>query len=80
MAKLQLHFNGSFALKKDEISRLLHAATQEKGLNDSLPNLMEKTSLGNAKVGRIKSWAVRAGLIKNNRPSPEGKIVLRLDP
>ncbi|QSJ17845.1 hypothetical protein JYQ62_02960 [Nostoc sp. UHCC 0702] len=80
MVKLQLHFNGSFALKKDEVSRLLHAAAQEKGLNDSLPNLMEKTSLGNAKVGRVKSWAVRAGLIKDNRPSPEGKIVLRLDP
>ncbi|MEH2246239.1 DUF4007 family protein [Nostoc sp.] len=80
MAKLQLHFNGSFALKKDEISRILHTAAQDEGLNDSLPNLMEKTSLGNGKVGRVKSWAVRAGLIKNNRPSPEGEIVLRLDP
>ncbi|MEH1900835.1 MAG: DUF4007 family protein [Nostoc sp.] len=79
MAKLQLHFNGSFAFKKDEINRLLHASAQEKGLNDSLPNLMEKTSLGNGKVGRVKSWAVRAGLIKNNRPSREGEIVLRLD-
>ena len=54
MAKLQLHFNGSFALKKDEISRIIHAAAQDKGLNDSLPNLMEKTSLGNGKVGRDK--------------------------
>ncbi|CEJ43521.1 hypothetical protein [Umezakia ovalisporum] len=80
MAKLQLHFNGSFSLKKDEISRLIRAADDEKGLNDSLSNLMEKTSLGNAKVGRIKSWAVRGGLIKNNRPSPEGKVVLGLDP
>ncbi|MEH2192588.1 MAG: DUF4007 family protein [Nostoc sp.] len=80
MAKLQLHFNGSFALKKDEISRLLHAAAQDKGLDDSLPNLMEKTSLGNVKVGRVKSWAGRAGLIKKNRPSLEGEIVLRLDP
>ncbi|MBD0264204.1 MAG: DUF4007 family protein [Tolypothrix sp. Co-bin9] len=80
MAKLQLHFNGSFALKKDEISRIIHAAAQDKGLNDSLPNLMEKTSLGNGKVGRVKSWAVRAGLIKNNCPSPEGEIILRLDP
>ncbi|MEH2049460.1 DUF4007 family protein [Nostoc sp.] len=79
MAKLQLHFNGSFSFKKDEINRLLHTAAQEKGLNDSLPNLMEKTSLGNGKVGRVKSWAVRAGLIKNNRPSREGEIVLRLD-
>ena len=67
--------NGSFSFKKDEINRLLHTAAQEKGLNDSLPNLMDKTSLGNGKVGRVKNWAVRAGLIKNNRPSPEGEIV-----
>ncbi|BAY08114.1 hypothetical protein [Calothrix sp. NIES-2098] len=80
MAKLQLHFNGSFALKKDEISRIVRAAAQDNGLDDSLPNLMVKTSLGNGKVGRVKSWAIRAGLIKNNRPSPEGDIVLRLDP
>jgi hypothetical protein len=80
MAKLQLHFNGSFALKKDEISRLIRAAAEDKGLNDSLSNLMEKTSLGNAKVGKIKSWATRGGLIKNNRPSPEGEVVLRIDP
>lgn len=80
MAKLQLHFNGNFSLKKDEISRILRASSEEKGLNDTLQNLMDKTSLGNAKVGRIKSWASRAGLVKNNRPSPEGEIVWRLDP
>lgn len=57
MAKLQLHFNGNFSLKKDEISRILRAATEENGLNDTLQNLMDRTSLGNAKVGRIKSWA-----------------------
>ncbi|MBD2772342.1 DUF4007 family protein [Iningainema tapete] len=80
MAKLQLHFNANFTLKKDEISRILRAATGNKGLNDTLQNLMDKTSLGNAKVGRIKSWASRAGLLKNNRLSPEGEIVWRLDP
>lgn len=80
MAKLQLHFNGNFPLKKEEISRILQAATEEKGLNDNLQGLMDRTSLGNAKVGRIKSWAIRAGLIKDNRPSPEGEIVWRLDP
>lgn len=80
MAKLQLHFNGNFPLKKEEISRILQAATEEKGLNDDLQGLMDRTSLGNAKVGRIKSWAIRAGLIKDNRPSPEGEIVWRLDP
>lgn len=80
MAKLQLHFNGNFALKKEEISRILQAATEEKGLNDDLQGLMDRTNLGNAKVGRIKSWAIRMGLIKDNRPSPEGEIVWRLDP
>lgn len=80
MAKLQLHFNGNFPFKKEEISRILQAATEDKGLDDDLQGLMDRTSLGNAKVGRIKSWAIRAGLIKDNRPSPEGEIVWRLDP
>lgn len=80
MAKLQLHFNGNFPFKKEEISRILQAATEEKGLDDDLQSLMDRTSLGNAKVGRIKSWAIRAGLIQNNRPSPEGKLLWRLDP
>ncbi len=80
MAKLQLHFNGNFPLKKEEISRILQAASEQKGLNDDLQGLMDRTSLGNAKVGRIKSWAIRAGLIKDNRPSPKGEIVWRLDP
>ncbi len=79
MAKLQLHFNGNFPLKKEEVSRILQVSTEEKGLNDSLQNLMNRTSLGNAKVGRIKSWAIRAGLIQDMRPSPEGEIVWRLD-
>ncbi|GAA6618137.1 DUF4007 family protein [Scytonema sp. NUACC26] len=79
MAKLQLHFNGNFSLKREEVARILQAATEEPGLNDRLENLMDRTSLGNAKVGRIKSWASRAGLIQENRPSPEGEIVWRLD-
>ncbi len=79
MANLKMHFHGNFALKKEEIRRILQTATEEKGLNDTLENLMQRTSLGNAKVGQIKSWAIRAGLIQDNRPTPEGKIVLRLD-
>jgi hypothetical protein len=79
MAKLHLHFNGNFPLKKEEVSRILQASMEEKGLSDSLPNLMERTNLGNAKVGRIKSWAVRAGLIRDVHASPEGKIVWQLD-
>jgi hypothetical protein len=80
MSNLQLHFNGNFPFKKIEIRRILQAATEEKGLNDSLENLMARTSLGNAKVGRIKSWATRAGLIQNHRPTPEGEMIWRIDP
>lgn len=79
MSRLQLHFNGNFPFKKEEICRIVQAAAEEKGLKDSLQGLMNRTSLGNAKVGRIKSWALRAGLISNNRLSPEGKIIWRLD-
>jgi hypothetical protein len=79
MANLHLHFNANFTLKREEVCRILQAATEEKGLDDSLQNLMDRTSLGNAKVGRIKSWAIRAGLIQDNRPSPEGEVVWRFD-
>jgi hypothetical protein len=80
MANIQLHFNGNFFLKKSEINRILQAASEEKGLNDTLENLMIRTSLGNAKVGRIKSWAIRAGLIEDNKLNQDGKIVWKLDP
>lgn len=80
MSKLQLHFNGNFPFRKEEVSRIILAAAEEKGLNDSLQGLMDRTSLGNAKVGRIKSWAIRTGLIKDNCLSPEGEVVRRLDP
>lgn len=79
MAKLQMHFNGNFPLKKEEVSRILEAAAEEQGLNDTLQNLMDRTCLGNAKVGKIKSWAIRAGLVKQNHPTQEGKIVWQLD-
>lgn len=80
MAKIQLHFNGNFSIKKEELNKILQAASEEKGLDDELENLMRRTSLGNAKVGRIKSWAIRAGLVKNNHLSPEGEIIWRIDP
>ncbi|MCT7951493.1 DUF4007 family protein [Ancylothrix sp. C2] len=79
MANLQLHFNGNFPFKKEEIRRIIQVATEDKGLKDDLENLMKKTGLGNAKVGKIKSWASRAGLIKDYHLSEEGKIVFRLD-
>ena len=64
MTKMQLHFNGTFPLKKTEIKSILEAASTEIGLKDTLENLMAKTGLGNAKVGKIKSWAMRSGLVK----------------
>ncbi|CAD5946165.1 DUF4007 family protein [Planktothrix agardhii] len=80
MTIIQLHFDPHFFLKKEEIKRILEAASETQGLNDTLQNLMVKTGLGNAKVGKIKTWSVRAGLIKDNHLSPEGKIVLKHDP
>jgi len=80
MAKLQLHFNGNFTFKKEEVKRILETASQKEGLKDSLENLMSKTGLGNAKVSPIKNWAIRAGLITENYLSPEGKTVLKYDP
>lgn len=79
MTKMQLHFNGNFAFKKEDICKILKAANEEKGLKDNLQNLMDRTSLGNAKVGRIKSWAIRAGLVKKYHLSPEGKIAWDVD-
>ena len=80
MAKLQLHFNGTFPFKKEEIKRILETASQKEGLKDTLQNLMNKTGLGNAKVDKIKKWSMRAGLIKDNYLSEEGKTVLKYDP
>lgn len=74
-----MHFNGTFALKREEITRILKAAIEEKGLDDTLESLMERTNLGNAKVGKIKSWATRAGLVKGKRATPEGELVWRVD-
>jgi hypothetical protein len=81
MPKLQLSFHTTFALKKEDLLKILQAAAEEKGLNDSPEGLIERTGLGNKKVVPMKSWGVRAGLIdKNkNRLSPEGEIVWRLD-
>lgn len=80
MPKLQLSFHTTFALKKEDLLKILKAASEEKGLNDSLENLMQRTSLGNRKVKPMIAWATRAGLIKDKRLSPEGEIVLKLDP
>jgi hypothetical protein len=80
MTRLEMHFNGTFALKREEVSRILKAASEEKGLDDTLQGLMDRTNLGNAKVGKIKSWAERGGLVKGKHLTPEGKLVCKLDP
>lgn len=80
MARLEMHFNGTFALKREEVSRILQAASEKKALDDTLENLMARTSLGNAKVGKIKSWAERGGLVKGKHLTPEGELVCKLDP
>ena len=79
MPKLQLSFHTSFALKKEDIIKVIQAAAEEKGLADTTEGLMARTSLGNQKVGPMKSWAIRTGLVSGNYLSPEGKIVLEKD-
>lgn len=79
MSKLQLSFHGTFALKKEDLLKILQACTEEKGLDDTKERLMERTGLGNQKVTPMKSWAVRAGLVNNNYLSAEGKVVLDKD-
>ncbi len=80
MPKLQLSFHTTFALKKEDLLKILQATAEEKGLDDTLEGLINRTGLGNRKVGPMKSWAVRSGLISDKRLSPEGEIVCRLDP
>jgi len=80
MPKLQLSFHGTFALKKEDILKILQAAAEEKGLADTLEGLMNRTSLGNEKVLRIKRWASRSGLVTDDLLSPEGKLILAKDP
>ncbi|MBW4582239.1 MAG: hypothetical protein KME42_21955 [Tildeniella nuda ZEHNDER 1965/U140] len=79
MPQLQLGFHTSFALKKDDIIRILEAATEDQGLNDSLENLIDRTKLGNKKVGPMRSWAIRSGLVSGDRLSPEGAIAWKYD-
>lgn len=80
MPRLQLSFHTTFALKKEDLIKILKAASEEKGLKDTIEGLMERTGLGNMKVRPMKSWASRAGLLSGDRLSPEAKIVLEKDP
>ena len=80
MSALKLSFHGTFALKKQDVLKLLEAAETEQALNGSLMELVERTGLGNEKVLRIKSWAVRSGLVRQNHLSPEGAVIRACDP
>jgi hypothetical protein len=80
MPKLQLSFHTTFALKKEDILRILQAAVEENGLSDSLESLMNRTGLGNKKIVPMKGWATRSGLVTGDFLSPEGKLILEKDP
>lgn len=79
MPKLQLSFHTSFALKKEDLKKILDVAKESNGLNGSLEQLMAKTGLGNKKVGPMKSWATRAGLIHGYQLSQAGGVILNKD-
>ena len=79
MPKIQLSFHGTFALKKEDLLKILRVAIERKGLNDSREGLIDRTGLGNEKVSRIKRWALRSGLVTDETLSPEGKIVWKHD-
>jgi hypothetical protein len=88
MPKLQLSFSGTFALKKEDLLKILRAAAEEKGLRNSTEGLSKeesdkelskRTGLGIPKL-RMRGWASRAGLVSGDFLSPEGKLVLAKDP
>ncbi len=82
MPELQLGFHGKFALKKDEVLRILKVATEDEGAKGTKESLMTRTGLGNEKVLRIKTWTIRSGLVdkKTGKLTPEGEIVYKYDP
>ncbi len=80
MHELQLGFHGTFALKKEDVIKILRAAQESQGLKGNRKELMDRTSLGNEKVLRIKSWAIRSGLVAGDRLTPEAALILSKDP
>jgi len=81
MVDLQLGFHGTFALKKQrDLVKIIKVAQEEQGLKDSRQGLMSRTGLGNEKVLRVKSWAIRSGLVQDNKLSLEGTLILEKDP
>ena len=69
-----------FALRLSEVARLLEVADGPAGLCRPLEELMQDTGFGNKKVGPIKSWAQRAGLIDGDVVSPAGRLIRQESP
>jgi len=82
MPEFNLSFHGTFALKKEDILRMLKVAEEEKGTDDNKQNLMSRTGLGNEKVLRIKAWSIRSGLVdrETGKLTPQGAIARKHDP
>ena len=82
MPEFNLSFHGTFALKKEDILRMLKVAEEEKGADDNKQNLMSRTGLGNEKVLRIKAWSIRSGLVdkETGKLTPQGEIARKHDP
>ena len=88
MPTLQLSFSGTFALKKEDLCKILRVAAEENGLRDSDKGLSKeendkelsrRSGLGIPKL-RIRGWATRSGLVSGNFLSAEGKLILAKDP
>lgn len=82
MSEFNLSFHGTFALKKEDILRMIKVAEEEKGADDNKQNLMSRTGLGNEKVLRIKAWSIRSGLVdrETGKLTPQGAIARKHDP
>ena len=79
MLDLQLSFHGNIALKKEDLIKILRAAQEEQGLQDT-ERLANRTNLGEPKVESMKGWVSRSGLVEENFLSPPGKVVMEKDP
>ena len=82
MPELQLSFHASFALKKEDLLRIIKVALEDKGVEDTRDNLVARTGMGAPKVGAFKTWAIRCGLVDRSTGKliPQGSIVLAHDP
>jgi hypothetical protein len=80
MRNLQLSFHTTFPLKKSEVARVMGLAGSKEGFPDSIAGLMDRTGFGPKKVGPVKSWATRSGIIRGTELTAEGRTLLDVDP